>query len=416
MSPLKRDTNMRTAFIRISAVNVVKVDNQKLDVHAGDIIKYSIDDIKLILDEWQKTKDFEYYIIEHNEDEENCHIHVVLVFRNSMAKFSTIKAKFPYGQIKTCKNVRACVRYLCHADDSDKRQYSFDEVITNAPEKLEDYKKTYKEKETEKIKNIIDDILSGKIREYQRTEIDNYLLLKYKKKINDAFEIQRERIIKNPNRNIKVYVLQGSAGAGKSTFCKAWAKMHNKSICFSSSSNDPWQDYKGQDIFVIDDFNSSKISLQDMVKVLDPFVNTTVSSRYHNKVFIGDTIFICTNSDILFWYSADSKELQKAFYRRIKYVMCFEPMKPDFIAHYTVKKLVLRDSVEYEQYEKERQEYVYYGEDFYYEECEPEPYYLMRNPGKLIFVKEKDLDLKPYMEFDNSPESQDTFLEDLDKM
>lgn len=414
--PLKRDTNMRTAFIRVSAVNVAKVDNEKLGIRAGDVIKYTLNDIKSIIDEWQKTKDFDYFIIEHYADEENPHFHIVLLFNSSMAKFSTIKRKFPYGSITLCRDSRTCIRYLVHADHEDKAQYSWGEVITNAPAKLEDAKKSYKEKEAEKIKRIVNDILSGKIREYQRSEIGDSLLMKYKKRINDAFEIQRSRILNNPNRSIQVIVLQGCAGAGKSTFCKAWAKIHNKSICFSSSSNDPWQDYRGQDIFVIDDFNPSKISVQDMIKAIDPYVNTTISSRYHNKAFIGDTIFICTNSDVLFWYSTESKELQKAFYRRIKYVMCFEPMKPDYIAHYTVKKIMFRDSAEYEQYEKERQELAYYSEELYYEDWEPEPYYLMRNPGKLVTIKEMDLDLKPYIEFDTRPQIQDTFLDDLDKM
>lgn len=418
MEPYKRDTNMRTAFIRVSAVNVAQKDNPELGIRAGDVIKYTKNDIIAIINKWQKTKDFDYFIIEHYADKENIHFHLVLLFNSSMAKFSTIKRKFPFGYITPCGDTNKCIRYLCHAneEDKDKAQYSWGEVITNAPAKLENAKKSVKEKESEKIKRIINDILSGKIREYQRSEIGDYFLMKYKKKINDAFEIQRGRILNNPNRSIQVIVLQGCAGAGKSTFCKAWAKIHNKSICFSSSSNDPWQDYRGQDIFVIDDFNPLKISVQDMIKAIDPYVNTTISSRYHNKAFIGDTIFICTNSDVLFWYSTESKELQKAFYRRIKYVMCFDQMKPDFIAHYTVKKIMFRNSAEYEQYEKERQELAYYSEDLYYEDWEPEPYYLMRNPAKLITIKEMDLDLKPYMEFDTKPESQDTFLDDLDKM
>ena len=57
-----------------------------------------------------------------------------------------------------------------------------------------------------------------------------------------------------------------------------------------------WQEYAGQDIFVYDDFNYSRNKIEDMLKAFDPHNLTSVSARYKNKLFIGDTIFVCTNT------------------------------------------------------------------------------------------------------------------------
>ena len=48
----------------------------------------------------ERKKDIRYYLIEHNEDENNRHFHIVLDFGDTaQARFSTLKKLFPYGDI-----------------------------------------------------------------------------------------------------------------------------------------------------------------------------------------------------------------------------------------------------------------------------------------------------------------------------
>ena len=106
----KRDTNMRNAMIRISAVNIATKDYPKLGVKKGDTVTYTLEDIIKIFDDWSKTKGFKYYIVEHNEDLNNKHYHAVLDFpKDSVCKFSTIKNQVPFGDIESCRSVKACI-------------------------------------------------------------------------------------------------------------------------------------------------------------------------------------------------------------------------------------------------------------------------------------------------------------------
>ena len=344
---MKSDKNMRSAVIRVSAENVVKKNSKTLGVHAGDVVTYTLEDIVSTLDDWTKTKYFHYYVIAHDSDSENVHFHIVIEFtKNSQGKFSQIKARFPYGQIDNCRyGVKNCVQYLVHMNDPKKTQYSWDSVITNSPERLVLYKVPGKTTLDMKAQIVINKILSGEIREYQIDQIEPEIYIKHNRRIKAAFEYRQQTIVSNPNRNIMVVALQGPPGVGKSTFCKAWAEMEGKSICFSSSSRDPWQDYKGQDIFVFDDFNHNSMTILDLLKALDPHNNTSVSARYKNKMFLGDTIFICTNIPITEWYMDEELVLRNALYRRISRIFQFGELQPNGTVQYFINKIISSDSV-----------------------------------------------------------------------
>ena len=346
---MSQNKKMRTAFIRISAINTATKDNAALDIKAGDAVIYSINDVVGILENWNNDKHFAWFAIEHNADPDNIHYHVVIKFDDmSTSDFEQIKAHFPYGQINSCRHVKSCVQYLVHLNDPDKYQYEWSSVITNAPDKLEIYKIPGKSTTDIRLQKTLEDILSGEIREYELNRIDPHIYIKYASRIKQAFEYRQQTLISNPNREVMVIFLQGPAGIGKSTFCKAWAKKNNKSICLSSSSNDPWQDYKGQAIFVYDDCNFAHTKIEDLLKAWDPHNNTTVSARYKNRLFMGDTIFVCSNTPITEWYRYSIPELRAALLRRISNVLVFDrnanPVipkipNPDVPAYYTVNKI-----------------------------------------------------------------------------
>lgn len=322
--------NMRSAFIRLSITNTLHEDNEKLGLKAGDIYTYTLEDVIKKLDEWCIKKPFYYYVIQHDEDEENVHLHLVLEFKNtSQCRFTTLKKMFPYGQIDSCRHsIHACVRYLVHADNPEKYQYSWEDVYTNAKGRLEKYKMPSKYSEEIQVQKLCEKICNGEIKEHEFSKrIEPKLYVKYKSTFNNAVDFYVRNVISNPSRDIKVFVFQGPPRIGKSTMCKVWAEKHNKSICFSSAQRDPWQDYHHEDVFVWDEPNFEKSSIEDFLKVFEPHYNSSVSARYRNKVFTGSHIMVTTNTPVIRWFEDSDRILREALFKRITYIFDFQDYK-----------------------------------------------------------------------------------------
>ena len=217
---------MRSAAVRVSATNIANKDNEQLGIHSGDVIAYNQDGLLNTLETWTKTKYFHYYMIEHNDDPNNVHYHIVIEFtKNSVGTFNGIKKHFPYGLIEPCKyGIKATVQYLVHANNPEKHQYSWDNVITNSPEKLSLYRVPGRTTMNMKCQVILDKIIAGEIKEYQIQEIPPEIYLKCGRKIKAAFEYRQQTIVANPNRDVLVIALQGPPRVGKSTFLKAYAQ------------------------------------------------------------------------------------------------------------------------------------------------------------------------------------------------
>lgn len=101
----------------------------------------------------------------------------------------------------------------------------------------------------------------------------------------------------------EVIFITGEAGSGKTTFAKNWAKNQNLSCFVSGSSNDPLDNYKGEDVLVLDDLRGSVFTLTDLLKILDNNTNTLVKSRYYNKVLNCKYIIITSVKEIDEFYS-----------------------------------------------------------------------------------------------------------------
>lgn len=215
------------------------------------------------------------------------------------------------------------MRYLVHADYPEKKQYDWSEILTNAPGKLESYKIPGKASLDVETKVLIDKIIAGEIKEYEISKIDSNIYIENRKKNQNAFEYRRQILLNDPTRNVTVIVLQGAARLGKSTFCKVLAEKEKKSVFFSSSGRDFFGEYLGQDIAVLDDFDHENIKINDFKKLIDPHIKGAVASRYRNKLFIGETIFICTNQPITDWFP-DAKDCDRdAIFERISTVLHF---------------------------------------------------------------------------------------------
>lgn len=228
----------RNAFIRVTAVNHIKKDNEALGVEEGDEVTYTKEDILNTIKEWTLTKTFDYFLIEHNV---NCvdHFHIVLVFsNNSCCTFRTLKNKFPYGKITSCHgSVKNCVRYLCHLDQPEKTQYDCAEVITNAPDKLEKYITEGATSFNARVNEVLTNIKNGKTKKFEIAKIPLDIYAKKKPVIDNAFDHKEKTAMLDPNRNIEVIVLQGSPGTGKTSMakknCRGRKQEHILFICIA---------------------------------------------------------------------------------------------------------------------------------------------------------------------------------------
>jgi len=306
--------SIRNAFIRVSKVNNTE-DGLKI---------YEYEDIQNMVLEWNKSKRFKYYIKAHNDepDDPNPHYHIVLVFSNP-TPFEQVKKVFPYGDIENAKSVKNCVQYLVHMNDLSKTQYDFSTIITNDTN-INKYKLQSQANQLLKLDDYIHRIESGEIREFNLTDyIPIDVFSKYKSQVLNALEYFRRKVMTNKDRDINVMIFTGDTGTFKTTYAKQYCKNSNKSFCVSSSSNDPMQDYKGEDVLILDDIRDTTFRFHDLLKILDNHTNSSIASRYSNKAFIGDTIIITSSMKISQWYYDETKEDKEQLYRRIRTQMQF---------------------------------------------------------------------------------------------
>lgn len=304
--------SMRTAFIRISAENIQKSNGTE------KLVCYTKSQVYKTLQDWSDTANIEYWLIEHEADEEVqlAHYHVVVRFKSPMP-FETVKNRFPHGNIQSARNIRNTVQYLIHLNDPDKRQYQWTDILTNCTD-MTKYMVQSNTSQEVTLKDIMGKIDKGEIREYnQFTAIPIEIWAKHKTRIENALTYYRERICMDKSRELQVLFFSGDTGTGKTTFAKNYCHMAKKSYCISSSTNDPMQDYKGEDVLILDDLRDDAYTFTDLLKILDNHTKSTVRSRYHNKAFIGETIIITSYKPLTDWYTNVPTDAIKQLYRRV---------------------------------------------------------------------------------------------------
>ena len=226
------------------------------------------------------------------------HIHLVLKYERSQPQ----KTKYICKWFNLAENFVSkingsfedAVLYLAHINAPDKAQYdvknitaNFDiqTVIDNADSK-------------DKLSNIVDRILSGEIREYNKTtEIDTKLLVypDSLRVIENAFKVRAEYLqnTQSERKTTCIYIC-GQAGAGKTTLAKKIADSHDMDYYISSGSNDILDGYCQQPCLILDDIRPSALGLSDLLKLLDPHTACSIKSRYKNK-YVNCSLIILTS-------------------------------------------------------------------------------------------------------------------------
>ena len=122
--------------------------------------------------------------------------------------------------------------------------------------------------------------------------------------------------------------IHGKGGTGKTYYAKKLLEKLGYDYCVSSSSNDPFQDYMGQQAIILDDLRDKAFEFEDLLKLLDNDTASSVRSRFSNKVFNGKIIVITSTVPLAYWYREYqynmSDTLQQLYRRITSYVVVEE--------------------------------------------------------------------------------------------
>ena len=233
------------------------------------------------------------------------HVHVILRFKanqpqriHSVATWFNLEDNFVS---KIFGRWDDAVLYLTHQNTPTKYQYSVDEVTSNF--NIEEAIR--KAKERFDLEAILEKILNGEIREYNKASIINHQMLIYHaKEINEAFKVRAEYLQETRQwRNTEVIFITGPSGCGKTTLAKKIATERHLAYFISSGSNDVMDGYAQQPCLILDDVRPSCLGLSDLLKLLDNHTATSIKSRYKNKYLNCDLIILTSVLDLDTFYN-----------------------------------------------------------------------------------------------------------------
>lgn len=216
--------------------------------------------------------------------------------------------------------------YLIHAQQPDKYQYPPPEVetfgtfdysnfILNNVKKFEKQSATVKRKRTDESLDLINQqILKGELFLEDILADDDLFLLysNHKLQFKQAFDSYAERLafknlkdLTTGKYKLTVMYFQGKSSLGKSYLARTIAqkvreyaeKNKFKSRIYSASSSNPFDDYYGEDIILLDDIRPDSLRKADWLKLLDPINTSRMSARFTNKQVVPRLILI-TNTQL----------------------------------------------------------------------------------------------------------------------
>lgn len=216
--------------------------------------------------------------------------------------------------------------YLTHAQQPDKYQYPTHEVETFGTfdysnfilintKKFEKQSATVKRKRTNESLDLINQqILKGELFLEDILADDDLFLLysNHKLQFKQAFDSYAERLafknlkdLTTGKYKLTVMYFQGKSSLGKSYLARTIAQKVReyaeenkfKSRIYSASSSNPFDDYYGEDIILLDDIRPDSLRKADWLKLLDPINTSRMSARFTNKQVVPRLILI-TNTQL----------------------------------------------------------------------------------------------------------------------
>ncbi len=240
--------------------------------------------------------------------------------------------------------------YLVHAKNLDKFQYLSEEVETfDFVAYIEEHREELQKRAATTKRESSDESLDYIIQKVQRSDlfkrdimIDDDLAFLYANNTNrfkEALDFYGERIawlrledLRQLKYKMTVLYIQRTPGVGKTTLANEVALKiktqgelrNNKSDIYSASSRNPFDDYYGQDIVILDDLRPDSLLASDWLKVFDPLNSANMSARYKNKFVVARVIIVANYQYPLKFFSEIKGEDVNQFVRRVNSMISIE--------------------------------------------------------------------------------------------
>lgn len=321
-------------------------------------LKYLKVDVQDTLEKYTTIKEWAWIVHDKDKKEDGTlkepHVHVYMNFGKSAATFEAVAKWFQDKPQYVCKvkgRKADVLQYLTHRNAPNKYQYPAEELHANF-DVQEMIEKCEQEASTaDALDQLLEDYSADLLTYAQAQQKLKDLMCGSSKwddisRRIDARHKNKCRLATKEKRDMEIVFIYGLSGAGKSTLaeiiCKTFIKTQGyRDYCRSSCSNDPLQDYMGEDILILDDFRDrdddagQNYTLVDVLKLLDPHFGSSFKSRFNNKCFTGKLVIITSTKHPLTWFEGE-KEQRWQFFRRIS--MYIEATHDTVSYYYTINE------------------------------------------------------------------------------
>lgn len=298
-----------------------------MNVSMCEIVLYqehfpTIEDVEKICKEHTTIKKYAMCLHDQDQNENGeslkAHYHVLLHFGRSI---DTGNCESWFGcSSSAVEKIKGrwkdALLYLIHKNSPQKHQYPVEAVKASFDFADELARAERAEKQAKLAQTLATSVISGE-KSYRQAfrELSEYDYTKDGTRfLRDAYSIYSRNL--SPNRALEVIFIYGATGTGKTTLAKLLAEAEGKDYYISASGGDPMGDYMGEKVLILDDVREESFSFVEWLKLLDNNTNSAIRSRYNNKVFTGDTIYITSASNPVLWFVGLFED-KSQFYRRI---------------------------------------------------------------------------------------------------
>src|SRR5699024_326297 len=262
--------------------------------------------------------------------------------------------------------------YLTHAKYSDKYQYAPDEVATvRGPDYLgidAQRRETWlkgrahvkKKRVAEDFEDLRERVLRGEITRDQIMLTDELydLYARPTREISDALSAYGQRRayraaakLRAGDFSTQVVFIHGDAGIGKTQFAHQFISAAiqvaegrgERWQVYRAATTNPLDDWRGEEILLLDDLRASAMDANDWLLLLDPYNASPAKARYKNKGEVAPRLIVITATiePVKFFFYARKKgnvdEALDQFIRRLASVV--KVFRTDDINRYLVQQI-----------------------------------------------------------------------------
>lgn len=359
-----------------------------LNAHA-DLIRQKLEQNDIELEEMHaiyhdkdKTVVYDKFDKELVEKLKEPHIHVLFKAKESqdvetVANAVGVAPEYIEYAKKGSQSYNNMLAYLIHAKDKQKHQYSPNEVLTlvgvdykthfanlSNQWKIGAIKKTANQKihnlSGNQLEIVIDKILTQEISrdeiltvpEYKKAYVFNKQIFErtFEMVAEEKYKIFQKNITDKKIEKLSIYIY-GETGTGKTKFAKELAERIRNCIyvytgetwdSVSLSSKNPFDDYNGEEIIILDDFRENTLEFNECLKVFGPNEIAPAAARYKNKkIYFHVAIITTTKKPEMLFKKAREEDLENInqFKRRMSFMIDVNSLTDDDLDLYDLVDL-----------------------------------------------------------------------------